>query len=327
MSMTPRELVCRTIRFEGAERFPYDLAPDYGSDIAWVGMDPSVDDRPRKGVDSWGAVWDNVGVCDIGEVTHPALEEWEDWDQLTIPDIREEARWHQLEGARERAGDRFLIAAGVSIYERVHFIRGLENTWMDILEEPEKLGELIDILVDMNLYAIKRFADAGTDAYMWWDDWGLQERLMISPEAWREIWKPRYERIYKAVHDAGMFTILHSCGEITSILDDLIEIGLDVIQMDQQVNMGLERLGREFGGRITFWCPVDIQAVMAKGNPEEIRAYCGEMVRHLGRPEGGFFAKWYNDPVGAGHTPEAIHAMCDEFLKLTQTPSLIPIHG
>ncbi len=315
--MTPREIVRRAIRFEEPERIPYNLPDRYGTDIAWTGMTPSPDARPRQGVDEWGAVWENIGVSNLGEVKDVPLKDWDDWDILSIPDIREPRRWESLQWAREAAGDRFLIGNGVSLYERTHFVRGLENVWMDIYLEPERLGCLIDVLVDMNLYAIERYAEAGVDGYMFCDDWGLQHRLMISPASWREIWKPRYARVYQAAHAAGLLTLLHSCGDITQILDDLIEIGLDVIQMDQQENMGLDRLGKQFGGRITFWCPVDIQQTMVRGTLDEIRAYCGRLVRTLGRPEGGFIAQWYSDPVGAGHRPEAIEAMSEEFVRLS----------
>ncbi len=314
--MTSREIVRRTIRFEGAERLPYSLTETYGSDFGSVSMDPSVDARPPIGSDEWGAVWENIGVSNLGEVRQPALEDWSSFDKMHIPDITSPSRWTAMDGVRKREGERFLIAGGVSLYERCHFIRGLENTWIDIYEAPDKLEQLIDILVDMNLYAISRYAEAGADAIMWPDDWGLQNRLMISPEAFREIWKPRYRRVYEAAHDAGLFTFLHSCGDITEILEDLIEIGLDVIQMDQQENMGVERLGNEFGGRITFWCPVDIQNTMVSGSEEEIRSYARQLVTHLGRDTGGFIAKWYSDPAGAGHTPTAIEAMCDEFFKI-----------
>ena len=144
----------------------------------------------------------------------------------------------------------------------------------------------------------------------------LQDRLMIRPDIWREIWKPRYERIYKAAHEAGMLTLLHSCGYIMDILEDLIEIGLDVIQIDQQENMGLRTLGEKFGGRITFFAPVDIQKTMAYGSKDDIQRYVRDMFRYLWRPEGGFIPQWYADPVGAGHTQEAIDTMCQEFIKV-----------
>lgn len=315
--MTSRDIVRQTIEFKSPPRFPYELSEAYGTDFAWTGMTPSVDLRPQSGADEWGAIWANLEISKLGEVKEFPLKSWDELDKLTIPDITKPSRWEGLQHAREQAGDKYLIASGVSLYERVHFVRGLEDTWVDIYENPDKLGELIDTLVEMNLYAIERYAQAGVDGYYWCDDWGLQDRLMISPDAWREIWKPRYARVYQAAHDAGMQTFLHSCGHIVSILDDLIECGLDVIQMDQQVNMGLELLGRRFGGRITFWCPVDIQAIMPSASTDEIRQYCRKMAAALGKPEGGFIARWYSDPRGAGHSQEAIDAMCQEFLELS----------
>ena len=318
MPQTPREVVIKTIRFESPERLPYDLHPDFGTDFYSCGMNPSPDARPQSGIDEWGSVWENIGVSSLGEVKDFPLKTWDEWDNLSIPDIRDPQRWESLEGIREKAGDKFLLAGGISMYERVHFIRGLENTWVDIHEHPEELGRLIDVLVDMNLYAIKRYAAAGADGLIFCDDWGFQKGLMISPKSWREIWKPRYAKVFKAAHDAGLLTFLHSCGDITSILDELIEVGLDVIQMDQQENMGLETLGERFGGRITFWCPVDIQKTMVNGSLDDIRAYCKRQVNTLGRPEGGFIAMWYSDPAGAGHHPEAIQAMCETYLKLSR---------
>ena len=316
--MTPREVVLHTIRFQGPDRFAHDFPGPYGSDFAGVGMSPSPDSRPTgSGVDEWGAVWENIGVCQLGEVKEFPLKDWADLKQLRVPDIIDPKRWEGLKDARAKAGDKFLIAYGISLYERVHFLCGLENTWADIYEHPDHLGELIDMLVDMNLVAVKRFAKAGADGYIWPDDWGLQDRLMIKPAKWREIWKPRYAKVYKAVHDAGMVTMLHSCGHIVAILDDLIEIGLDVIHMDQQENMGLELLGQRFGGRLTFYSPVDIQQTMAHGSLDDIRAYCRTMVQHLSRPQGGFIPRWYTDPKGAGHRQEALDAMCQEFLRLS----------
>jgi hypothetical protein len=286
--MNSREIVTRTIRFMGAERLPYDLPDPYGADFYWVGMSPSPDARPSSGMDEWGAVWKNLGQTNLGEVKDFPLKTWADFERMTIPDIHAAYRWQHLEGIREKAGDKFLLADGISIYERVHFLRGLENTWLDIYDHPQELCHLVDILTEMNLAAIERYAALGADGLIFCDDWGLQNRLMISPNAWRKIWKPRYRRIFQAAHEAGLFTFLHSCGYIVDILDDLIEAGLDVIHMDQQENMGLELLGARFGGRLTFFAPVDIQHTMVYGTMDEIRAYCHKMANLLGRQEGGF---------------------------------------
>lgn len=316
--MNSREIVQRTIRFQSPPRFPYALAESFGTDFAWYGMHPSPDDRPRQGVDEWGCVWENIGVSNLGQVKDHPLKDWADWNKLVIPDIRDPRRWQALASARADAGEKFLLGSGISLYERVHFLRGFENTCLDIHQNPQELGKLIDVLVEMNLYAIEQYARAGVDGFIFADDWGFQQGLMISPHSWRQLWKPRYARLYDAVHAAGMMAFLHSCGDIRAILDDLIEIGLDVIDMQQQENMGLEELSRRFRGRLTFWCPVDIQKTMAYGSLDDIRAYCRRLVTTLGTPQGGFIAQFYSDPVGAGHRPEAVDAMCEEFVRLSR---------
>jgi len=313
--MTPREIVKATLEFRGPERLARSFPGAYGDDFAGCSMNPNPDGRPGTGVDEWGAVWENIGVCRLGEVKEFPLKEWSDLDRLRLPDVREPRRWAGLDGIRERAGDRYLLCSGISLYERVHFLRGLHNTWMDIYTDPERLRRLIGILVEMNLYAIERYGRLGGDGFIFCDDWGLQDRLMVSPATWREFWKPAYARVYRAAHEAGLQTFLHTCGYTIDILPDFIEAGLDVIQLDQQQNMGLDRLAA-FAGKITFWCPVDIQTVMCHGTEAQIRAYCRALVRTLGTPAGGFLPKWYGDPVGAGHTQAAVDAMCREFLSL-----------
>ncbi len=316
--MISREAVRRAIRFQDPAWLPHDFPDPFGTDFAFVGMAQSPDARPNSGLDEWGAEWENIGICMLGEVKRYPLKDWAGFERLPIPDIRSPHRWTTLDGARERAGDKYLLASGISLYERAHFIRGLENLWMDIHEHPGELCRLLDVLVEMNLVAIAKYAAAGADGYIFCDDWGLQDRLMIAPESWRALWKPRYARVFAAARAAGLDTFLHSCGYIVDIMDDLIEVGMDVVHMDQQENMGLDLLEARFGGRVTFFAPVDIQNTMARGSLDDIRAYCRKMARQLGRPSGGFLPRWYVDPQGAGHRREAIDAMCREFLEISR---------
>jgi hypothetical protein len=315
--MTPREVFRRTIRFQTPDRLGHDFCDLYEKDCCEVACNPWVDARPSSGVDEWGAVWENLGTSILGEVKEFPLKTWDDLARLKIPDVDDPRRWESLKDVRRREGDKYIIAFGVSLFERIHFLRGLHNTWLDILDAPNRLRDVLEILVDMNARACKRCAQFGCDAVILWDDWGLQNRLMVSPRQWRDIWKPYYARHFAACHEAGMDTFMHSCGYIVDILDDLIEIGLDVIQMDQQENMGLELLGKRFGGRITFFSPADIQTVMQRP-AEEIRAYCRRMVRVLGRREGGFIPRLYSDSKAVGHTDEARRAACEEFLKISR---------
>ncbi|MCK5156867.1 MAG: hypothetical protein KAQ69_10570 [Spirochaetales bacterium] len=311
--MTSKEIVKRAIEFNSPERMPMSLKEDLDKDLIMLGMDPHVDARPSNQRDEWGAYWENIGICNLGEVKDFPVKSWDDFKTLTIPKVEDPKRWIGFEEKVKNAGDSFIMASGISLYERAHFLRGLQNLWTDIYINPDQLGELLDLLVEMNITAIDTYAKYGVDGYLFCDDWGLQNSLMISPEKWREFWKPRYAAVYEHCRKHGMKTFLHSCGYIVDILDDLIECGLDVIQMDQQENMGLDLLSSRFKGRITFWCPVDIQKTMVNGSMEEIREYCSSLVKKLGTQKGGFIAKYYSDPIGAGHTEEAVAAMCDGF--------------
>lgn len=317
--MTERELVRSSLEFRGIDRLPQDLQDGYESDFVWQPMEPWIDMRlSRNGLDEWGAYWENIGVCNVGEVKAHPIQDWSDLRGITIPDVEDPARWEAVNTMRRLHPNKFLLGFGQSLYERIHFLRGLENTWIDIIEDPDALRSFLDRLVALNEKAIARYAAADFDAMIIWDDWGLQNTLMISPEAWRQIWKPAYRAVFDALHAKGMKAILHSCGYIVDILDDLIEIGLDAIQMDQQENMTLELLGSRFRGRINFFCPVDVQRTMAQGDPQAIRAYVFQMGRHLLTERGGLIAKSYPDPVGAGHTPEAVRAMGEAFMELSR---------
>lgn len=322
--MTSRELVKSVLRFNGADRLPYDFPERYGSDFTWTGMNPSPDSLGnadlsiKSWVDEWGCRWERIGDTLLGEVKGSPLEDWGSLDRLSVPDVLDENRWIEIADIRKQAGDTYILCGGISLYTRVSFLRGTENTWIDIYENSEELCALIDVMVEMDKKAIEKYSSIGGDGIILADDWGVQNALQIPPDKWREIWKPRYKAVIDAAHKAGMDFFLHSCGYIVEIIDDLIEIGLDAFHMDQQMNMGLDLLGSRFKGKVNFFAPADIQRILTEGTIPEIKQYCREMVHHLHTPKGGLIPRWYIDPVGAGHREEAVNAMCEEFFAISK---------
>jgi uroporphyrinogen decarboxylase len=312
--MNSKERVRRAISFNSPDRIPIDFPLPYTSDFHYISMNNHIDSKLSNGIDEWGVLWQNCGNSKVGEVKDFPIKSWSEFDFNNIPDISDETRWKNVQSYSFANSEKFVIAKGISIYERVHFLRGMENTWMDIYEEPEYLNKLINILVEMNIYSIDKYADAGADAYMFNDDWGLQERLMINPRIWRKIWKPAYQKIYKKAHSRGLNTILHSCGYIIDILEDLIEIGLDVIQMNQQKNMGLDNLSNRFKERITFFCPADIQQVLPVCSIIEIKNYCNELKEKLSSEKGGFMAKSYSDFSSLNIADKPLQTMYNSFI-------------
>jgi len=174
---------------------------------------------------------------------------------------------------------------------------------------------LLNRLADIAIDAIDRLAEVGVHGIMSCDDWGLQDRPMLSPAIFAQYWKPVYHRVYHHAHERGLLTFLHSCGHIADLLPHFIEAELDVIQMDQQENMGVDNLAERFGGKICFWCPVDIQNTMVKGTVDEVRAYARHLIDAFGKYNGGFIAQWYASPQAVNHSPEKIEAMAREFVE------------
>jgi len=319
MTLTSREIVWKAIRFEGPPRVPRLLPEPWGADIVSPaigrapGWEPSV-----EGEDEWGCVWRQTEVKNMGQVAVHPLDDWRKLDDYLWPDFTIPERYTEPVAQIDRDEGKFVVGvlSGYGFLSRMDMLRGTENFLCDHYLHPDELGHLADRVVELRLQAIRGWAQTGkVDAVWIFDDWGVQDRLLIRPELWRQFYKPRYARMIAEAHRYGLAFIVHSCGKIDDVLDDCIEIGLDVIQQDQQENMGLENLSRRFGGRICFFNPVDIQSVMQRGTPQQVAAYARRMVKLLGDFNGGFIAKWYNDPEGAGHSQENIEAMCRAFVE------------
>jgi uroporphyrinogen decarboxylase len=94
---------------------------------------------------------------------------------------------------------------------------------------------------------------------------------MIPPAVWRRLFKPYYQRIYAAAQQAGLVVMIHSCGNITELLPDFIEIGVQVVHAFQPESMDVAYCRREFGQHVTFWGGLGSQSTIAYGTPDEVR--------------------------------------------------------
>lgn len=144
----------------------------------------------------------------------------------------------------------------------------------------------------------------------------MQSGLLMKLETFQEFYKPRYEQIVQAAHENGMHYIWHNCGQIMDMIPDMIEIGVDVVQLDQPRLMGHRRLADEFGGRICFWNTVDIQWSTEDGvTDEELRTEVADMVRAFERFTGGFLARQYPSPRDIGLSGERHMVIYEAFLE------------
>ena len=318
--MNGRELVTRAVRFEGPERVPRDLPEAWGTDFLHVGVGADPNWKATvEGEDEWGCVWQKVSIGDrsMGQVKVHPLEDYDMLADFPFPDYDLPERYNRIpEQLAQGTQDRFVLTGiPFSLIHRLEYLRGHANALMDPYLNPEQVTALLEKLAETALTSLKHLKGLGVNGIISCDDWGLQDRPMMSPDTFRRFFKPFYKEVYHKAHEYGMLTFLHSCGHITELLEDFIEAELDVIQMDQQQNMGVRELAARFGGRICFWCPVDIQSTMVNGSLQDIEDYCKELIEQFGSYNGGFISKWYPSPDAAGHTQERIAAMAEAFVK------------
>jgi uroporphyrinogen decarboxylase len=196
-------------------------------------------------------------------------------------------------------------------------LRGFENWFMDLLLQPELLGELLDRTLDFAMkVASQAVAQVGdnVDILGYGDDIGMQTGPMFSPEVYRQVIKPRQAKFIDHLKtiSGGKKVLYHSCGSIFDLMDDLIEIGVDAYNPVQTTahKMDLVELKKRFGDRITFWGGVDTHRILNKGSVDEVRRETRRVMDILS-PGGGFVLNSVHN-IQPDVPPENICAMFDE---------------
>jgi uroporphyrinogen-III decarboxylase len=133
---------------------------------------------------------------------------------------------------------------------------------------------------------------------------------------WREFFRERYTRIFQTVHDAGMHMWLHSCGHVNDVIGEWIDCKLDVVNLQQPRNLGIEEIGRRYRGRICFQSLCDIQSTLPFGSEQDIRDEAALLFAEWRTPEGGFILSDYGDGNAIGVPLERKRVMLDAFAWL-----------
>lgn len=236
----------------------------------------------------WGFEWEKLDDT-MGQPKNPPIKTWDDFDSYIPPDSHATGRFKKMKSDIEGNRDKYIIASlGITGFNMVTFIRGFENTLEDLYFERVNIEKLIDMVFSFEEGIINGFGSYPVDAVGFGDDWGTQKSLMISPKLWREVFKERYKKQFDLVHSYGMHVYFHCCGYIYDIIPDLIEIGVDILNLNQPDLFGIEKIGKDFGGKVCFNCPVDHQTVAIKGTRDEIFEYVKRLNESLGRFNGGF---------------------------------------
>jgi uroporphyrinogen decarboxylase len=311
--MTPKEVVLANVRQANPDRPGFDFDNNRRRDMCWSGIGASKTWTSRawkdKGfeyyTDAWGNVWYRVeGKSQGGEIFEPALKDWKALDTLTVPDMDDPACYEEMaKQFRENAGDRFkMVFMPIWVFATSRYMRKMEIYFTDLIEYRDEIERLHEIVVGLAERMIHRMADAGADGFLYCEDLGIQDRTLISPAMWREIFRPHYKRLTGAAHARGLKVFMHSCGYNWGLIDDLVEAGVDCFQFDQPYAYDMPALATKLRGRkVGLWAPVDIQKVMPTGDKGFIESEARRLVETF---RGGLILKNYGDLKGIGVKPE-----------------------
>jgi uroporphyrinogen decarboxylase len=244
--------------------------------------------------DEWGTGWSHAaGGVGATTISYP-LEDWSQLDAYLAGRMPDPMAPGRLEGAlpafRMLSQTKYFGGmTHLTLFERLHCLRGMQNTFQDFYLFPAEVDRLLGALTDYLVEVIRLWGQlGGVDGCFLTDDWGTQTSLMISPRMWRRFFAARYRRICDEVHRWEMDVVFHSCGNVTQIVGDLIDAGIDVLDPLQPEAMDLARVAREFGGKVAFCGGISDQEIVAF-TPTQVREHVHRTIDTLGKAFGNAY--------------------------------------
>ena len=341
--MTSRERVLAALNHEQPDRTPRDFwaePPTWNRLLAYCGTDDREAVLERLGIDvrhvdavapaerevrpgvfrnMWGEqyVYQETGWGPMREDVKGALAEAESLEELEGFEwpSPEDMDTSELAAECERHEAYALLYGSADIWQRPALVRGWEEMFLDMVERPDWVHALCRRFCDFYLEDYSRaqaLAKGRIDLFLLISDLGSQTAPLISPAMFREFVAPYIAEMTERIHELGARVLFHSCGAMHAFIPDLIELGVDALDPIQPVAAELEpeALKRDFGGAICFHGGIDMQTLLPKGTPEEVRDTARRYCEVLG--EGGGYI------LGPAHLfqpdvpPENIVALYDE---------------
>jgi uroporphyrinogen decarboxylase len=308
MNMSPRERVLAAICHELPDRIPTDaIHVENAPEIArWLAIAES-DVLDRLGID--GRI---ISAPFTGATRQEAGARYNEWGAPDTGDygtarpypLADVSSVHEIERyAWPSAGDYNFDAAGAAarqlgktyavrgpywkpLFCQVCDLVGMENAMMQMAAEPVLFEAMLEHVFAHTAAFCERLLDACGDAMpilCLGDDFATQRGLMISPAAWRRYLKPRLAKLFDIGKRRGKFVWFHSCGDVTAVLPDLIDIGADVWETVQLHTLPISArdLKREYGRHLTFFGGVNTQRLPFV-TPDEVREETLRCIEALG---------------------------------------------
>jgi uroporphyrinogen decarboxylase len=287
--------------------------------------DPAVEQPDHNGilVSEWGIPYRraNQGGGHYSLAGHPLKDATlTDLDTYPWPDPSAPARFAGLgDKARALRDSGYAVVGNLGwpeIFGMAWYLRGFENFLVDLLMDKEMAHAVLRRVTDFNTARYSRFLELvgdSIDALYFGDDLGSQDGLFISPRTYREMIKGYHAELVALIRSRTKAHILfHSCGSIAPLIDDLIEIGIDIINPVQVTARGMDTrvLKQSFGARVSFWGAIDTQHVLPTGSPAQVRAEVRRRITELGG--GGGYLVAPTHVIQADVPTENVLVLCQE---------------
>ncbi|MDD5678977.1 MAG: uroporphyrinogen decarboxylase family protein [Kiritimatiellae bacterium] len=175
-----------------------------------------------------------------------------------------------------------------TLWEIAWYIRSMEDLMADMMTDDERATVHFDKLMENAVARIRAYAQAGTDIIQLGDDIGMQSTIMMSTDLWRKWLKPRLAHIIAAARGIkpDILIFYHSCGYILPFLDELIEVGVDILNPVQPECMEFSEVHRRTANRLSYWGTIGTQTTLPFGTPREVKETVWSRLRTCGKSGG-----------------------------------------
>ena len=250
--------------------------------------------------DYWGIRWVKDGAFNqIDRFPLPANADADAVLAYQFPYQHQEELLRQMEPVARNAGERFLgCDISPCCFEMYWRLRGMENALMDFAGEPDLASEMVGRCADFSISLAEAACARFPLDWLWTgDDVASQTGMMMSPQTWREIIRPHLQRVFDVGRRHKLWVAYHCCGALRSIIGDLVEMGLDVLNPVQCNCPGMDaaELKKEYGARLAFMGGVDTQDMLPNGTVDDVRRATRHLLDTMTADGGGYI-------LAASHT-------------------------
>jgi len=261
----------------------------------------------ERWLSEWGYITQDTDEEHGIEVDFP-IKTLDDFDRYQPPDIHLPDRYRILEQTIQNFPEKAIIVHLNDVFSLPRYWMGMENLLMGIVESPELVKNLVDLSVNLNLEMAKEVAARGVKIVYTGDDYAGNHGPLMSPKHFRNLFFPGLGRVIQGFKELGLYVIKHTDGNISSLLDMIVESGIDCLDpIDPLAGMKLIDVKAQYGDRIAIKGNVDCAELLTFGTPDQVYEATCEALRQ-GAPGGGFILSSSNS-IHSSVKPENYAAM------------------